>query len=379
VGGQSGEAGSDQMGGRFGEGGAGGDDEQPACGNGRVESGEACDDGGATDGDGCSEGCAVEDGFTCSAATCDARDGRCQRRLPITFRDFNGFTQAGGHRDFGPTMEGPGAVMGLVHSELDEDGKPVLVAAHAPSFLHTGEEFAQWYRDTPEVNASVVKELVLWNDGDGKYTNRWGANGERWRGEAGEPPLEFDGAPLFFPVDGAPSVLLETKFEGRVAAQYGWTTWQAEVDVAMEMGISASFETAWSPFPSKLHNFNFTSELEFALVHDAAVTTTIDVQGDDDIWVFVNGSLAVDLGSFHVPMAGSITIAGNSVITSSQTGITTAPTVVTEERTAAEFGLVEGEPYEVAIFHAERQRHGATFRLSVSGVDWARSVCVPLP
>jgi hypothetical protein len=54
------------------------------------------------------------------------------------------------------------------------------------------------------------------------------------------------------------------------------------------------------PSPHR-HNFKFTSELKFALVHDAAVTTTIGVQGDDDTWVFVNGRLAVDVGSFHVP------------------------------------------------------------------------------
>jgi hypothetical protein len=34
--------------------------------------------------------------------------------------------------------------------------------------------------------------------------------------------------------------------------------------------------------PTYMHNFNFTSELKFALIHDAAVTTTIGVQGDDE-------------------------------------------------------------------------------------------------
>lgn len=267
--------------------------------------------------------------------------------------------------------------MGLVHPELDEDGKPVLVAASAPSFLHTPEEFAQWYRDTPEVNAKITRELVLWNDGAGKFTNRFGMNGERWRAQTGEPPAELDGAPLFFPFDDQPNALLETRFEGRVAAQYGWPLWPSEIQVAVELGISASFETAWAPFPSDFHNFNFTSELKFTLRHDAAVTTTIGVQGDDDIWVFVNGRLAVDLGSFHVPMPGSITIAGDNVTTSSQVGMMTSPTVATAERTAAEFGLVDGEPYEIAIFHAERQEYGATFLLSVSGVDWTESFCMP--
>jgi len=281
----------------------------------------------------------------------------------------------GGHPDFGPTAPGVGAVMGLVLPDLDEDGKPVLVAENTISFLHGVDAFAQWYRDTPEVNATVAGELVLWNDGDGKYTNRWGANGERWLGQEGEPPTEFDGTPLFFPFDDAPNALRDNRFEARLPEQFGWP-WQDEGDVAMAMGLAAPIETAWAPFPTYMHNFNFTSELKFALVHDAAVTTTIGVQGDDDIWVFVNGRLAVDLGSFHVPMPGSVTIAGDSVTTSAQVGMPPASMVVTEEQTAAEFGLVDGEPYEVAIFHAERQKYGATFMLSVSGTEWAQGACV---
>ena len=267
--------------------------------------------------------------------------------------------------------------MGLVLPELDEEGKPVLVAENAISSLHGVEAFAQWYRDTPEVNATFTRELVLWNDGDGKYTNRWGANGERWLGQEGDPPAEFDGAPLFFPIDDSPNASNENKFEARLPEQYGWPTWPDESEVAAAMGVIEPIETAWAPFPTYMHNFNFTSELEFTLVHDAAVTTTLGVQGDDDIWVFVNGRLAVDLGSFHVPLPGSITIAGDTVTTRSQVGLPPEPIVVTEERTAAEFGLVDGEPYEVAIFHAERQQYGATFLLSVTGVDWTGGVCVP--
>jgi len=302
-------------------------------------------------------------------------------------------------------------MMGLVRAELDAEGKPVLVAAAEYAYLHSVQAFSQWYRDTPGVNARIERELVLWSDGDATYANRWGANGERWQGPVGyvnivyggeagtgctcapsaagvcfDPCVPwddsqysccaeridnaFDGTPLFFPLDDAPNALVETRYEGKVPEQFGWTGWPWEDDVATTLGVLEPIDTAWAPFPSATHNFNFTSEVRFALKHDAAITTTIGVEGDDDIWVFVNGHLAVDLGSFHTPLPGSVTIAGDTVTTRAQTnGSLPSPTVVSSERTAAEFGLVDGEPYEVAIFHAERERDGATFRLSVSGVD----------
>jgi fibro-slime domain-containing protein len=331
-------------------------------------------------------------------------------RLPITFRDFNGRTATGGHPDFAPGVNSPGVVQGLLQPVLDEDGKPVLVAPSVAAFMHGQDVFSQWFRDIPGMNATVEKELVLWNDGDGNYVNRWGANGERWSSPAAytnityggpggggcvscEPsaqaacydpcvPLDildaccaelgdatFDGTPLFFPVDDAPNALRETREQAKLPEEYGWVGWPWESHVADSLGIVAAIETAWAPFPSSTHNFNFTSELKFGLRYDAGVTTTVSVEGDDDIWVFVNGRLAVDLGSWHVPLPGSVTIAGGSVTTSAQLDAMTPPTMVTEMRPAADFGLAPGEMFEVAIFHAERQKEGATFRLSLSGVS----------
>lgn len=349
AGGASGEAGRDQVGGAAGVGGgggAGGEGELPGCGNGG------------------------------SPVVCDAGEERCRWRVPITFRDFNAHDELDGHPDFAPTFSSVGAIMELVRPTLDVDGKPELIVADGDAFLHGRAEFAEWYRDTPGVNAAVERELVLWEDGNGNYVNRWGANGEAWRGCCAPDDAPFDGTPLFFPLDDAPNALEETRKRGKVPEQFGWIGWPWEDVVAETLGVLEPIETAWAPFPSPTHNFNFTSELKFGLVHDAEATTTIDVEGDDDIWVFVNGELAVDLGSFHVPLPGSVTIAGNAVTTRVQLDSGTLPTVISEERSAEDFGLVDGEAYEVAIFHAERQGDGATFRLKLSGVDSTRAVCV---
>ena len=60
-----------------------------------------------------------------------------------------------------------------------------------------------------------------------------------------------------------------------------------------------------------LHNFGFTSEVRYWFPYDATKTYTLEFLGDDDVWVFVNRRLAVDLGGIHTGAApATITISG---------------------------------------------------------------------
>jgi fibro-slime domain-containing protein len=386
------------------------------CGDGIVVN-EACDDGNTKSGDGCSATCTIESGYTCSAAACDRIGGHCVLRVPAVFRDFNASTATGGHPDFSPGFNSTGALQGLLLPDLDVDGKPVLAAASTAGFLHSAASFAQWYRDTPGVNATVPGEIVLWDDYAGGYVNRWGGSGERWKaanmylnalygGEVGtgctactptdgqvcvDPcPFfgntysccatvstnEYDGNPLFFPIDTAPGILTEARLEAKVPEAYGFPGWQWEDDVALALGVVTPVPTATSPFPTALHNFHFTTEVRFFFRYEVGRQVMLDFTGDDDLWVFLNGKLAVDLGAWHVPLNGSLRLWGDvdetidSVETLSELG-----TPKETRRDAAYYGLVPGQLTSISVFHAERQREGSSFRLGIRGLDVGRSVC----
>jgi fibro-slime domain-containing protein len=87
-------------------------------------------------------------------------------------------------------------------------------------------------------------------------------------------------------------------------------------------------------------NYGFTTELHARFVYDGAGTFTF--RGDDDLWVFIDGKLAIDLGGVHVLQEATLDLA--------------------EEAEA--LGLEEGEVYTLDLFHAERHSLESTFEVT---------------
>lgn len=313
-----------------------------ACGDGIVL-GEACDDGNTLAGDGCSPTCTVELGYDCSGQAECAKDadGKCILPIPAIFRDFSY-----AHSDFNESScTGTGATTGLVQNMLT-DGKPVRAGSGATMCM---TNFGDWYVSKSGTNVTFPSTLTLYDDGAGNFVNRYGANGERWVTKAGwncsQPTsnCEYDGSPFFFPVDGIPGALDDGGETAAVStSEYGMDGTTYTQGVADGTGANPN------------HNFAFTSEVTYWFQYDAAVSATLTFFGDDDVWVFVNGKLAVDLGGLHQAISGSVTIGSG---------------------TAATYGLEAGKVYQIKVFHAERKPKGSTFRLTLSGFSTSRSDC----
>jgi len=355
------------------------------CGDGIVVN-EACDDGNNVDGDGCSAACKIEPGYMCKQPEIGNK-----MVVPAVFRDF----RARMPTDFEPSASGRmAAITGMVQAMLDTDGKPIYVNV-ADSLVASATTFSQWYRDTPGVNHTTAGSVTLYSNGKGAYVNRWGPNGEQWIvtapayycGNVGREMLDaagnpipctsrdaastncteleamglmrltctvsngsyvatyqmaaLDGTPFFFPVDADTFTPLNAA--ERVAAQAAppYANWVAEAGGAK-------------------HNFHFTSEVRYWFQYDAATAYVLDFTGDDDVWVFVNRRLAVDLGGIHTPVNGSVRFGMGQAANNTK------------------FNLTNGQFYEVVVFQAERQTVGSSYRLTLSGFNAAPSECRPV-
>jgi len=211
--------------------------------------------------------------------------------LEATIRDF-----ASTHPDF-EAFWGSAPTTGLVLDALGADATPqynpavpVSPGGSSATQITSAGSFSDWYHDVGGTNVAVPFEIELEEDpvGSGQFV--------------------FDDA-TFFPVDNA-----------------GWNG-----------APGPNNET----FPDTLddqHNFHFTTEIHTSFVYAPGQVFTFI--GDDDLWVFVDGSLVIDLGGLHGELEGSVEM--------------------------DTLGLDEGRTYAMDVFHAERRHNGSHFRIETS-------------
>jgi fibro-slime domain-containing protein len=390
------------------------------CGD-AIVLGEECDDGNAADGDGCSSKCKKESGWTCKQPEIGDR-----MMVPVIYRDFR-FQKP---TDFQSGVSGSyNPLTGIVKDSLDTNGKPVYTGNVTSAHIASTASFGQWYTDVSGINHATASKMTLWNDGKGNYVNRYGANGEQWNttkpanycgtvadallDDSGNPiPCTFkyqlqsvdggttgsatecqqmealgytqlpgschsdqgtykalyivdkaDGNPLFFPVDND-TFTPASEFNFATIPPYydASATWPKDVDASGKV---------------RLHNFSFTSEVRYWFPYDKNKSYTLDFVGDDDVWVFINGKLAVDLGGVHTPVDGSVTISGNGSAATTVTATYPLSPKPTPTKQTANLGLQDGKVYEIAVFQAERQTDGSSYKLTLSGFNAAPTSCTP--
>jgi fibro-slime domain-containing protein len=212
-----------------------------------------------------------------------------------------------------------GVVKGIVQDTLGPDRKPQYNDSvdTTKSMTTNATDFASWYHDS-KYSKVVVDTLPLVAQADGTFVYDHSgtyANGA-WT------------IPAFFPLDDR-----------------GWAT--------LPNGPEIPFLETCDQDQGK-HNFSFTSEVRYWFEHQGG--ETLSFIGDGDVWVFVNGKLAVDLGGVHGASPGSVTL---------------------DATTSARFNLTVGKIYEIAVFQAQRHSSRSTLRFSLPVFILSGSKCTP--
>jgi fibro-slime domain-containing protein len=268
--------------------------------------------------------CAGYFGIQGAVRSAHAADSPATIELTGVVRDFKEKGKPGGHVDFEITPSGGFAhYSGSVATQLGSDGKPVFVTggfkvdtqwktsagkpicyslydsskgdskgkkgAASTGGITSAESFQSWFHDVPGTNMSKTVAITLVKDASGSYVF-----------DATTDPL-YKTLGGFFPVEN---------------------------------------ELFGNPGGSPNRNFHFTYELQTEFTYDSAGNQVFEFRGDDDVWVFINNKLVIDLGGVH----GAV----NQFVELNR------------------LGLENGKTYNLAFFFAERHRTQSNFKMTTN-------------
>jgi fibro-slime domain-containing protein len=244
----------------------------------------------------------------------DHPDFECSKQTPTPYTDPS-------NKVCGPWDP---QIVGAIGSAIGPNRKPAYAATTDTPSTNGAPAFAQWFNDVSGVNASQDVRLSLVSTGDGSFV------------------YESD---RFFPIDGQ-----------LFAAD------AADPD-----------RDRYSDVDGKDRNFHFTYELHTTFRYEKGNVFTF--RGDDDVFVYIDDKLVVNLGGIHAPLQARVDLDGRRVEVTAPLGLVDLPlgpalgfTESIGEGVAAALplDLTEGEEYTLDFFFAERNSRGSNFRLETN-------------
>jgi cysteine-rich repeat protein len=267
-------------------------------------------------------------------------------------------------------------------------------SGQAPA-IKSAASFNQWFNDDASVNQTYASIIELGSIASNLYQF------------ASKSHLMTGG---FFPLDSLNPT--QKTLCNLWPYWHAWTTCSGDQYLMPPLVVQADCPTGtvlssgcWvTNLTGQTHDNYFTEEVRYYFVYDATTGLTLQFYGDDDLFIFINGKLVLDLGGIHQQLPGKVTVSGSpgnaqvveggcldaagnitgvtveSTACSPTNGTAAPPTAKTPDdfrvRTVP-LGLVNGKTYEIAIFGADRHPPESNFQLMLNGYATKRSICTP--
>jgi fibro-slime domain-containing protein len=239
-------------------------------------------------------------------------EGECSYELKAVVRDFSE-----AHPDFYTSANESsceGLQRGRVEYVLGADGTPIRSAGDTCT-----QNFEEWFHDVPDVNHGACVDIPMGKTGEG----HWEYN------SLNEPSANF------VPIDDF------NNFNETYTSCYVEPRNESELDLMNPEdvgGDSFNWYTDAAYSRNGLHNFHFCMETHADFIYKTG--QTFFVRGDDDIWVYINNQLVIDLGGMHVPLPSGVDL--------------------------DTLGLIDGQRYSFDLFMCERIPCGSNLKINSS-------------